>query len=422
MNMAELTAATGTTQRQIRYLIVNGFVPAPTGGRAHAVYGEEHLQAVRRFKDLRALGLRLDEIKKIGPALADREQPKVKAPTGGTSLLARRSHALSVLTVDRLARDRPLFKLRYGEIGLDKCAIDMEQHIAHLRIAADYGQLDLFRNYVEWVRGLFDGLGLEPTDFFFALIALRDVLLEELDRGERAAPQAILNVVLKDYSRLEPDRRPLIELSAPHGTVAQHYLDALLSMRWTEAATLIETLIDDGLSEVDLHVHVIQPAMREIGRLWQTRRIGVEHEHIATAITLGVLARLSGDHAVPSGDAPVLVAACVADELHDIGLRMIADRYEREGWRVLFLGANAPVGAILTATIESSADMLALSATMTPHLDQVARTIEAIRADKHIQTTRIAVGGRPFLIAPDLWQKIGADTCHPDCSTLPLHP
>jgi len=44
-----------------------------------------------------------------------------------------------------------------------------------------------------------------------------------------------------------------------------------------------------GLAEID--VRIIQPAMYEVGRLWQRRQISVAQEHLASAITQNVLAR-----------------------------------------------------------------------------------------------------------------------------------
>lgn len=56
MTMRELTKRTGSTARQVRYLIAEGFVPPPTGGRANAVYGDAHLLAIERYQHLRAAG------------------------------------------------------------------------------------------------------------------------------------------------------------------------------------------------------------------------------------------------------------------------------------------------------------------------------------------------------------------------------
>jgi DNA-binding transcriptional MerR regulator len=56
MKFDDLIAATGIAPRQLRYLIAEGFVPPPTGGRTYATYGEAHVVAIRRYDRLRELG------------------------------------------------------------------------------------------------------------------------------------------------------------------------------------------------------------------------------------------------------------------------------------------------------------------------------------------------------------------------------
>jgi MerR family copper efflux transcriptional regulator len=53
MDIHEFSKTIGETPRQIRFLVSEGFIPPPTGGRARARYGEEHLNAVRRYRWLR---------------------------------------------------------------------------------------------------------------------------------------------------------------------------------------------------------------------------------------------------------------------------------------------------------------------------------------------------------------------------------
>lgn len=56
MHIRDLIAAAGITERQVRYLIAEGFVPPPRGGRSTADYGDDHLASIRRYSRLRELG------------------------------------------------------------------------------------------------------------------------------------------------------------------------------------------------------------------------------------------------------------------------------------------------------------------------------------------------------------------------------
>ncbi len=56
MNIRDLIRLTAIPERQVRYLIAEGFVPPPRGGRANADYGDDHVAAIRRYTRLRDLG------------------------------------------------------------------------------------------------------------------------------------------------------------------------------------------------------------------------------------------------------------------------------------------------------------------------------------------------------------------------------
>ena len=56
MNLRDLVALTGIAERQVRYLIAEGFMPRPNGGRSNADYGDEHVAAIHRYTRLRELG------------------------------------------------------------------------------------------------------------------------------------------------------------------------------------------------------------------------------------------------------------------------------------------------------------------------------------------------------------------------------
>lgn len=63
MNIRELVTLTGIAERQIRYLIAEGFMPAPYGGRSNADYGEDHVAAIHRYARLKELGFPPSAIK-----------------------------------------------------------------------------------------------------------------------------------------------------------------------------------------------------------------------------------------------------------------------------------------------------------------------------------------------------------------------
>lgn len=65
MNIHDLITLTGVTARQVRYLVSEGIIPAPRGGRSNADYGDDHVAGIQRYRDLQQAGYRHGVIRDI---------------------------------------------------------------------------------------------------------------------------------------------------------------------------------------------------------------------------------------------------------------------------------------------------------------------------------------------------------------------
>jgi methanogenic corrinoid protein MtbC1 len=193
-------------------------------------------------------------------------------------------------------------------------------------------------------------------------------------------------------------------------TVRDDYLRALLAGSRREAMAVVDGAVRGGMGIRPLYLDVFQPVMREIGRLWQENRITVADEHLATAITQAAMARLY-DQLFAGGaqPGPLLVAACADQERHELGLRMICDVLEMEGWDTIFLGASVPVEDLVQMVMERKPEVVALSASISPHVARVRAAIEGIRAAVPEGGPVIVVGGRAFADDAGLAGRLGAD-------------
>ena len=121
------------------------------------------------------------------------------------------------------------------------------------------------------------------------------------------------------------------------------YLAALLAADIEAARRVIADALDAGTPARRLYLEVLQPALYEVGMRWSRAEISVAQEHLATAATQSNLTWLS-ERLLDGERAPrgrVLVA-CAEDELHMLGVRMVADFLEAEGWEITFVGAMTP--------------------------------------------------------------------------------
>jgi MerR family transcriptional regulator, light-induced transcriptional regulator len=192
------------------------------------------------------------------------------------------------------------------------------------------------------------------------------------------------------------------------------YVDALVAGDLALAERLI---VGSGTDVRSLYLQVLQPALYEIGRRWEDAEISVAQEHLATATTQSLLARLAErlDGGAPRRDRRVLVA-CAEGELHSIGVRMVADFLEADGWDVLFVGALSPPTAVADLAAAQRVDVVALSAALAQRVPEIVRAVEALRALETVPV--IAVGGQAFGGDGDVAMRTGADLYAPDAGSF----
>ena len=200
------------------------------------------------------------------------------------------------------------------------------------------------------------------------------------------------------------------------GSAADAYPVYLQSILDGDRRRAYQVIADARAAGADLgciYLEVFQPALREIGDLWQANKISVADEHLATAITQAAMARSFEQAFAWETRGRSLVAACADLERHEVGLRMICDLLELEGWDTTYLGASVPVDSLVAMLVKRKPDVVALSVAIAPHLPRLRGIIEEIRS-RIDDPPLILVGGRPFIDDPALATRLGADLTAPD--------
>jgi len=241
---------------------------------------------------------------------------------------------------------------------------------------------------------------------------LKEVMSQELppDYRENAAlfVKKAVSALKSSPGKIDPCAAAEISLSP----VARLFLDAILAGERDQADTIIDDALTSGTTVSEIYLQIFQPVLRETGRLWQQNEASVAQEHYATGLIRQIMARMH-DRIAALGRKRLrkksVVTSSVGEELHDIGIRMVADFFEMDDWDVYYTGANTPVKCILEAVRDQKADAVALSITMPSRLPEVQYLIRSLRADKATAHVKIIIGGYPFSILPDLWKQVGAD-------------
>lgn len=174
------------------------------------------------------------------------------------------------------------------------------------------------------------------------------------------------------------------------------YVTGLVSANQKSCRDTIHDALKAGITLEAIYENVFYPAMVEIGYLWETNRISVAQEHLATAITQQVMAGLYDrifDQKQRISPCKVIVT-CPSQETHELASRMFADLLVLQGADVIYLGANVPIEDLVTMTLAEKPKYIGLSCTIENHLDHTEQLILALQ--KASAQTQIIIGGRAF--------------------------
>ena len=330
-------------------------------------------------------------------------------PPGRREELDERRSALAEAIVARQYSLRPDLEGHYGPEGRARCVHDTEHHLANLSAAVAASSPALFSDYLDWARSVLAANEVREEDVEGNLACLQEVLSTALPGEHGDVTRRFLKEAIqcsRSPARLPP---PLIAGDEPLAALAGDYLRALMGYDRRAATRLILDAVGSGVPVPDIYLHVFQRCQREVGRLWQTRQASVAQEHFGTAVTRSLMARLAPEAAPERGNGRRAVAASVGGERHEVGLRVVADFFEMDGYEVLYLGGGTPAPDLVEAVADRRPDLLLISATMVAHFTVVGSLIAAVRAREECRGVTVLVGGHPFDVVPDLWRRSGAD-------------
>jgi methanogenic corrinoid protein MtbC1 len=160
----------------------------------------------------------------------------------------------------------------------------------------------------------------------------------------------------------------------------RRYLEGLLANDREQCRACFRQWLEAEPDLLSLYEDLVQRSLYDVGELWERNRISVATEHLATAISEGLLNLTYPRLFATPRNGKSAVVTCAANEHHQIGGKMVADLFEFHGWRGWFLGANTPRRDVLALIGEKRADVVALSVAMASGLAEVIDTATAIRA------------------------------------------
>ncbi len=178
----------------------------------------------------------------------------------------------------------------------------------------------------------------------------------------------------------------------------QEYLSFLLKGNKSGCARIVDGLIADNIDLETLYLSLFKRSLYEIGDLWVANKVSVATEHLCTAITEALMTQAYPLIFRQVHTGKKAVVACVANEYHQIGGKMVADVLELYGWDTYFLGSNVPVEGLIATIQERHPQLLCLSLSISSNFNSLDKTIKLVRI-KWAELP-IFVGGKAFEFMP----------------------
>jgi len=284
-----------------------------------------------------------------------------------------------------------------------------------------YNKFALLAKIVPWVYRAYGSHGFQaeyfPELFRAWIAAISDVLPGETSEELLPVYRWLLE---HDGEFRKSATGPLVPTVSCEGGGAKaglwrHYLEALLRC---DARTVTSMTLDHGPDASSVRWFyrcVVQPALYEVGTLWEEGKISVAEEHAASALVFRAMAGQYLQLAVPEPTKGKALVSAAQNEQHELGAWMVANSLELDGWNVVYVGANTPRDSLLSMARQMKPDVLALSVGMPFNVMGAEDFIRRVKQDDSLENCRVLVGGLAFHHFPELTETIGADAYASGC-------
>ena len=124
----------------------------------------------------------------------------------------------------------------------------------------------------------------------------------------------------------------------------------------------------------------------------------------AVKVALNIIKERLSKNNTTSSKGKIIVAT-VQGDIHDIGKNIVKIMLENYGYEVIDLGKDVPIEEVVKRAKEENIELIGLSALMTTTVENMKKTIEALKENE--VNARVFVGGA--VVTEDYAQKINAD-------------
>ncbi len=279
-----------------------------------------------------------------------------------------------------------------------------EELVSHLHVAVQESRPALLFERVSWLRPFLSHRGVDDG----TMQRLLDAFATAVSRQPTALPRARQYAQASPATLSLPSRTPPPEIGGGGrlGRLSRAFARALQELDHEGSRRILAGFTAEGASLDDARTALVEPALAEMGRLWQLNRLAPGRGQAAAGLAWNLLRELRGYIPSPQPQLGWVVVAATPGERHTLGPALVAWALESDGWRVVDLGAARAADVVATAH-DLGARLVALSATQAAALPALRELIRTLRS--HAPEASILVGGRILALHEGLERDVGAD-------------
>lgn len=215
------------------------------------------------------------------------------------------------------------------------------------------------------------------------------------------------------------------ETATPASTGASYdipaFVAALLSNRPNDARDHISALVDDDHSLIEIYEHLLTPAARQLGALWEDDLASfaevtiaitkIRHIFVSTAPLFPVYQADDDPHATS------ILLTTVPGEQHTFGLYLAVEAFREAGWSV-WSGTPRSTQELIDLVAREHYDCVGLSVVAEKNQPLVAEAISNIRRHAANRDIKVILGGRLVNEKPETVQHLDVDLIATDSEAV----
>ncbi len=197
----------------------------------------------------------------------------------------------------------------------------------------------------------------------------------------------------------------------------EEFQNYLVEGNYEKCSEFVHDILKKDADIKFLYDEIIKKSLYRIGEMWEASKITVATEHLASAIVETILSEVYFKVITQNKIEKTVVVACTENEFHQVGIKMVNDIFQMNGWQVHFLGVNTSTEELIQLIEKVNPDMLAISLSIPFNLPTLEKALDKIKS--HFPDLFVLVGGQAFLHGGlDVLKKYNKIIYKPDLNEL----